>query len=199
MFVTLLTSQDEILSLNVAYVEQCPVTHALPVHDIPNKLDMSVTPLVSHVEMCPYVLSAVVESLHHAPTAVWRLAESVIAVVMSRLRAASPWRLPGGAAGGLAPLSLRGGNGDGDSSDDDDSDGGGASSSGGSSNDGSASTKRAGDEARALSPGAAQRACRRRARRACRRGARHACRRRANRRRRAAARRARLRRHPPRA
>ena len=200
MFVTLLTTQDEILSLNVAYVEQCPVTHALPVHDIPNKLDMSVTPLVSHVEMCPYVLSAVVESLHHAPTAVWRLAESVIAVVMSRLRAASPWRLPGGAAGGLAPLSLRSGNGDGDSdSDDDDSDGGGASSSGGSSDDGGASTKRAGDEARALSPGAAQRACRRRARRACRRGARHACRRRANRRRRAAARRARLRRHPPRA
>ena len=117
MFVTRLTSQDEILSLNVAYVEQCPVTHALPVHDIPNKLDMSVTPLVSDVEMCPYVLSAVVESLHHAPTAVWRLAESVMAVVMSRLRAASPWRLPGGAAGDPAPLSLRGG--DGDSSDDD--------------------------------------------------------------------------------
>ena len=31
MFVTRLTSHDERSSLNVAYVEQCPVTHALPV------------------------------------------------------------------------------------------------------------------------------------------------------------------------
>ena len=69
MFVTRLTSQDEILSLNVAYVEQCPVTHALPVHDIPNKLDMSVTPLVSHVEMCPYLGSVVVALESHSSTA----------------------------------------------------------------------------------------------------------------------------------
>ena len=53
MVSTLETSHDEILSLNVAYVEQCPVTHALPVHDIPNKLDMLVTPPVHHALMSP--------------------------------------------------------------------------------------------------------------------------------------------------
>ena len=51
--VTLLTSQDERSSLNVAYVEQCPVTNALPVHNLPNKLDMSVTPPVHHALMSP--------------------------------------------------------------------------------------------------------------------------------------------------
>ena len=35
---------------------------------------MSVTPLVSHVEMWPYVASAVVELSHHAVTAVRRVA-----------------------------------------------------------------------------------------------------------------------------
>ena len=35
-----------------------------------NRLDMSVTRLVSHVEMSPYVFVALVESLHHAPIAV---------------------------------------------------------------------------------------------------------------------------------
>ena len=37
---------------------------------------MSVTALVSHVLMWPYVLAAVVASSHHAVTAVWRLAVS---------------------------------------------------------------------------------------------------------------------------
>ena len=47
---------------------------------------MSVTALVSQSLMCPYVASALVTSLHQAVTAVWRLVESVMAVVESRRR-----------------------------------------------------------------------------------------------------------------
>ena len=78
MLVTRLVSQDEISALKVAYVEQ----YALPSVQLEsyrlNKYDMSVTALVSQVLMAPYVVVALVESLHHAPTAVWRLAESMM-------------------------------------------------------------------------------------------------------------------------
>ena len=67
--VTLDVSQLPISSLNMSYVE-----HGPPQPE--NKYDMSVTALVSHSEMCPYIASALVESLHHAPTAV-RMVESV--------------------------------------------------------------------------------------------------------------------------
>ncbi len=46
-----------------------------------NKLDMLVTPLVSHVDMCPYVVVALASLSHQAETAVRRLAVSVMAVV----------------------------------------------------------------------------------------------------------------------
>jgi hypothetical protein len=71
--VTLLVSQLPIFSLNVLLVEQ----------DIIIKFDMSVTPLVSHVEMWPYVASVVVESSHHAVRAVRRVA--VVNAVARRL------------------------------------------------------------------------------------------------------------------
>ena len=66
---TLETSHEEMFSSNVLVVEQ---------YVVENNSDMSSTWLVSQVLMAPYVVVALVESLHHAPTAVWRLAESVM-------------------------------------------------------------------------------------------------------------------------
>ena len=67
MFVTWLVSNEDKSWLNVLDVEQASSL---------NKYDISVTALVSHVLMWPYVLVAVVASLHHAVTAVRRLAVS---------------------------------------------------------------------------------------------------------------------------
>ena len=87
MFSTLLTSHCEISSLNVSYVEQYPPPTSFQSESYRlNKFDMSVTALVFQSLMCPYVASALVASLHQAVTAVWRLVESVMAVVESRRR-----------------------------------------------------------------------------------------------------------------
>ena len=53
---------------------------------MPNKNDISSTPLVSQSLIWPYVASALVALLHQAVTAVWRLAESVMAVVVIESR-----------------------------------------------------------------------------------------------------------------
>ena len=47
---------------------------------------MSSTPLVSQSLIWPYVASALAALLHQAVTAVWRLAESVMAVVVIESR-----------------------------------------------------------------------------------------------------------------
>ena len=72
--------------LNVEYDEQCPPSPA-------NKYDMLVTPLVSHVDMCPYVVVALASLLHQAETAVRRLAVSVMAVVASFLFVATDGKI----------------------------------------------------------------------------------------------------------
>ena len=50
---------------------------------------MSVTPLVSHVDICPYVVVAVASLSHQAITAVRRLTVSVIWIVVSFLSVAN--------------------------------------------------------------------------------------------------------------
>ena len=77
MFVTWLVFQPLRSSLNVLYVEQYtpPMSFQKRSYRL-NKHDMSVTWLVSHVLMWPYVLAAAAASLHHAVTAVRRLAVS---------------------------------------------------------------------------------------------------------------------------
>ena len=85
MFVTWLVFQPLRSSLNVLYVEQyTPPTSFQSESKRLNQDDISVTALVSHVLMWPYVLVAVVESSHHAVTAVRRLAVSVMAVMSRR-------------------------------------------------------------------------------------------------------------------
>ena len=71
-----LPCQPEMSLLNVLYDEQYPLLAGSV-----NKYDMSVTPLVSHVDICPYVVVALASSSHQAETAVRRLAVSVMAVV----------------------------------------------------------------------------------------------------------------------
>ena len=54
-----------------------PAAELPPVQDAQNNSDMSVTPDVSHVEMWPYVASAVAASEVHAATAVLMLLSSM--------------------------------------------------------------------------------------------------------------------------
>ena len=75
-----LPSQVEMSLLNVEYDEQYPPS---PLKVAPNKYDMSVTSLVSQVDMCPYVVVALASSSHQAETAVRRLV--VVKVVVSFL------------------------------------------------------------------------------------------------------------------
>ena len=56
-----------------------------------NSFDMSVTPLVSHVDMCPYVVVALVSLSHQAETAVRRLV--VVKVVVSFLLVATDGKI----------------------------------------------------------------------------------------------------------
>ena len=72
--------QFEISLLNVDALEHQPGS---PEPLGLNSFDMLVTPLVSHVDMCPYVVVALAWSLHQAETAVRRLA--VVKVVVSFL------------------------------------------------------------------------------------------------------------------
>ena len=72
--------------LNVEYDEQYP-----PQYGSSNKYDMSVTSLVSHVDMCPYVVVALASSSHQAETAVRRLV--VVKVVVSFLLVATDGKI----------------------------------------------------------------------------------------------------------
>ena len=65
---TALVSQWDTSSSKVLLVEQYASTDALPSHHFPNRLDMSVTPLVFQSRMWPYLASALVASLHQSIT-----------------------------------------------------------------------------------------------------------------------------------